>query len=153
LFAVFYNVSQIGGIKSRLDTIAGQQGHSIKRLDMNLWPIELRSLGEGRNNRISLLKALETSLRYTKQHINTTTHLHRAMRFFFNLVCDDEMMIDDEGVEVRDIEHARIQAMKAIAELRQEGGTDLNEWSRWRLEVLDEAGDMVFSLHLNQTIH
>jgi hypothetical protein len=120
---------------------------------MNLRSIELRSLGVGQRNRISLLKALETSLRYTKQHINTTAHLHRAMRFFFNLVCDDEMMIDDEGVEVRDIEHARVQAMKAIAELRQEGGADLTEWSRWRLEVLDEAGDMVFSLQLNQTIH
>lgn len=75
------------------------------------------------------------------------------MRFFFNLVCDDEMMIDDEGVEVRDIEHARVQALKAIAELRLEAGTDLVEWSRWRLEVVNEAGDTVFSLQLNQTIH
>lgn len=92
-------------------------------------------------------------MHYTKQHINATAHLHRAMRFFFNLVCDDEMMIDDEGVEVRDIEHARVQALKAIAELRLEAGTDLVEWSRWRLEVVNEAGDTVFSLQLNQTIH
>lgn len=75
------------------------------------------------------------------------------MRFYFNLVCDDEMMIDDEGVEVRDIEHARLQALNAIAELRQEAGTDLVEWSRWRLEVLNEAGDVVFALQLNQTMH
>ncbi len=92
-------------------------------------------------------------MQYTKQHITTTAHLHRTMRFFFNLVCDDEAMIDDEGVEVRDIDHARVQALKAIAELRQEAGTDLAEWSRWRLEVLDETGDVVFALQLNQTMH
>lgn len=98
-------------------------------------------------------RALETILRYTKQYINVTAHLHRTMRFYFNLVCDDETMTDDEGVEVSDTEHARVQAMKAIAELRQEAGTDLVEWSRWRLDVIDEAGDVVFSLQLNQTVH
>jgi hypothetical protein len=75
------------------------------------------------------------------------------MRFYFNLVCDDEMMIDDEGVEVRDIDHARVQALKAIAELRQEAGTDSLEWSHWRLEVMNEAGEMVFALKLTETLH
>ena len=75
------------------------------------------------------------------------------MRFYFNLICDDETMIDDEGVEVRDIEHARVQALKAITELRQEAGTDLAEWSRWRLEAVNEAGEVVFALQLNHTLH
>jgi hypothetical protein len=76
-----------------------------------------------------------------------------TMRFYFNLVCDDETMIDDEGVDVRDIDHARLQARRAIAELRGEAGTDLVEWSRWRLEVVDEAGEIVFALKLNETLH
>lgn len=75
------------------------------------------------------------------------------MKFYFNLVCDEEIMIDNEGVEVRDIDHARVQARRAIAELRQEAGIDLVEWSRWRLEVVDEAGDFVFALKLNETLH
>ena len=118
---------------------------------MNPSSFKVRSLSED-GTVCSIPEALETSLRYTKHHINAA-HLHRTMRFYFNLVCDEEMMIDDEGVEVRDIEHARVQALKAIAELRQEAGSALDEWSGWRLEVMNEAGEIMFALHLNQTLH
>ena len=42
------------------------------------------------------------------------------MKCYFNLVNGSERIADQEGIEVRDIEQAHAQAVKAIAELREE---------------------------------
>ena len=57
------------------------------------------------------------------------------MRCYFNLVNGTEEIIDDDGIEVSGIEQARAQALKAIAELRQEDNELASEWKNWRLEV------------------
>jgi hypothetical protein len=75
------------------------------------------------------------------------------MKFYFNLVSDDETIIDDEGIEVRDLDQAWAQALKAIAELREEGGEDLTEWDNWRLEATDDSGRVHFSIKLNHGLH
>jgi len=75
------------------------------------------------------------------------------MRCYFNLISDDETMIDDEGVEVRDLDQAWAQALKAIAELRAEAEGDLIEWDRWRLEAADSNGKVLFSLKLTYGLH
>ena len=75
------------------------------------------------------------------------------MRCYFNLISDDETMIDDEGVEVRDLDQAWAQALKAIAELRAEAEGDLIEWDRWRLEAADSNGKVLFSIRLTYGLH
>jgi hypothetical protein len=75
------------------------------------------------------------------------------MRCYFNLISDDETMIDDEGVEVRDLDQAWAQALKAIAELRAEAEGDLIEWDRWRLEAADSNGKVLFSVKLTYGLH
>ena len=75
------------------------------------------------------------------------------MRCYFNLISDDETMIDDEGVEVRDLDQAWAQALKAVAELRAEADGDLIEWDRWRLEAADPNGKVLFSIKLTYGLH
>lgn len=75
------------------------------------------------------------------------------MRCYFHLISDDESMIDDEGVEVRDIDQAWAQALKAIAELRDEAEGDFIEWDRWSLQATDSEGNILFSLKLTYGLH
>jgi hypothetical protein len=75
------------------------------------------------------------------------------MRCYFNLISDDETMLDDEGVEVRDLDQAWAQALKAVAELRDEAEGDLIDWDRWRLEATDATGKVLFSLKLTYGLH
>jgi hypothetical protein len=75
------------------------------------------------------------------------------MRCYFNLINDNETLLDDEGVEVRDLDQAWAQALKAIAELREEAEIDITEWERWRLEAIDSTGKILFSLNLTHGLH
>jgi len=75
------------------------------------------------------------------------------MRCYFNLISDDETIIDDEGVEVRDLDQAWAQALKAIAELRAEAGGEMIEWDHWRLEATDPSGNVLFSIKLTHSLH
>jgi len=59
---------------------------------------------------------------------------------------DDETLLDEEGVEVRDLDQAWAQALKAIAELRQEA-------EFWRLEATDSTGKVLFSIRLTHGLH
>lgn len=75
------------------------------------------------------------------------------MRCYFNLISDDESMIDDEGVEVRDIDQAWAQALKAIAELRDEAEGEFIEWDRWTLQATDSKGNILFTVKLTYGLH
>lgn len=74
------------------------------------------------------------------------------MRCYFNLISDDETMIDDEGVEVRDLDQAWAQALKAVMELRAEAEGELIEWDRWRLEATDMNGNVLFTVKLTHNL-
>jgi hypothetical protein len=75
------------------------------------------------------------------------------MRCYFNLVNGTEEIIDDDGIEVSGIEQARVQALKAIAELRQEDNDLASEWRNWRLEVSDSEGHVLFTISLAIDLH
>ncbi|MXQ11771.1 DUF6894 family protein [Microvirga makkahensis] len=75
------------------------------------------------------------------------------MRCYFNLVSADETIIDDEGVEVRDLDQAWAQALKAIAELRAEADGELIDWDNWQLEATDPSGKVLFSIRLTHGLH
>lgn len=75
------------------------------------------------------------------------------MRCYFNLISDDETMVDDEGVDVRDLDQAWAQALKAVMELRAEAGEEMIEWDRWRLEATDANGNVLFTIKLTHNLH
>jgi hypothetical protein len=70
------------------------------------------------------------------------------MRVYFHLKNGAETIRDLDGVEVSDLEEARVQAGRAIEELRQEDPLAAEDWSGWRLDAADESGRLLFSLEL-----
>lgn len=76
-----------------------------------------------------------------------------TMRCYFHLVNGNERIVDQDGIEVRDIEQARSQAWKAIEELRAEDDASASEWKDWRLEVADGSGKVYFSIMLGGALH
>ena len=75
------------------------------------------------------------------------------MRCFFHLVNGHEAILDEAGIEVSDLEMAKVQAMKAIRELRQESGGTTSEWGGWRLDIVCTEGSLLYSIGLDTTLH
>jgi len=75
------------------------------------------------------------------------------MKCYFNLVNGSEKITDQDGIEVRDIEQAHVQAMKAIAELREEDDNASSDWANWSLEVTDSFGTVLFSINPGSSLH
>jgi hypothetical protein len=75
------------------------------------------------------------------------------MRLFFHLVDNRDTIHDLKGVEVTDLEQARTEAMRAIAEMRHEDPSAPQAWSGWTLRVTDASGRVVLSLDLNGGVH
>lgn len=75
------------------------------------------------------------------------------MRCFFHLMSNHDEIFDNAGIEVQDLESAKIQALNAIEELRAEIGTEAHDWSGWRLEIVCPLGTILHSVPLTETIH
>jgi hypothetical protein len=75
------------------------------------------------------------------------------MRCFFHLVNDHEEIVDNTGIEVYDLESAKVQALLAITELRHEIGAEIEDWSGWRLDIVCPEGTLLHSMLLNNTMH
>ena len=69
------------------------------------------------------------------------TSLGAAMsaRFFFDLVCGDEAIRDDEGVEARDLDQALAEVRSVIVEMANEVPED-GSGRPWVLIVRDDTG-------------
>ena len=70
-------------------------------------------------------------------------------RYYFNLTDGDEVIRDENGIEVSDVRTALIRAFDAIAELRQEDPAAVGEWQGWRLDIIDDSGNLIHSLALD----
>jgi hypothetical protein len=75
------------------------------------------------------------------------------MRCFFHLVSNHDEILDHAGIEVHDLESAKAQALIAVQELRAEIGTEANDWSGWRLDIVCPLGTLLHSMQLMQTLH
>ena len=69
------------------------------------------------------------------------------MRIYFHLKGAHEVILDEEGVEVSGPQEARVQALLAIEELRDE--KEGQGWSGWSLVAADDWGTVLFSLDLD----
>ena len=68
------------------------------------------------------------------------------MRCYFNLVSSDQTVTDEEGLEVADVEEARVLAREAITEIVQEGVAEIARWRGWALEARDASGAVLFTV-------
>ena len=70
-------------------------------------------------------------------------------RYYFHLVDGNDVILDEGGVEVADLEIARAEVIKAIVQFRRECPDTAIEWVGWRIEVADAAGSIVLVIDLN----
>jgi hypothetical protein len=73
-------------------------------------------------------------------------------RFYFHLTNGEDVIHDEGGIQVSDLQAALTAAMEVIQELKAEDPTSTEEWQGWRLEITDEAGRVVESLALNDPL-
>jgi hypothetical protein len=74
------------------------------------------------------------------------------VRCFFHLISNDDTILDDAGIEVRDIQTAWSEAIKAIHEMRQEFDGAEEDWRGWHLNVADDDGHVLFVMPLDMPI-
>lgn len=71
------------------------------------------------------------------------------MHCFFHLVNGSEIIPDDTGVEISDLDMAQRLARQAIQEIRAEADRVDEEWQGWRLNVVCPQGSVLASICLS----
>lgn len=72
-----------------------------------------------------------------------------SSRFYFNLTNGEDVIRDDEGILVTDIQAALTYAMEVVQELRAEDPLATAEWKGWRLEIADDTGQVIERISLD----
>jgi hypothetical protein len=75
------------------------------------------------------------------------------MRCFFHLVNGNDMLLDDTGVEVPNLDMAKVYARQAIRELRQDTDEPIEDWNGWQLDIVCPEGTLLHSIPLTVTLH
>lgn len=71
------------------------------------------------------------------------------MRCYFHLVSTDACIRDEIGLEVSDLEAAKLEALRAVHELcKEEPDTD-ETWCGWQLDITNEDGELILSIPLD----
>jgi hypothetical protein len=66
-----------------------------------------------------------------------------SSRYYFNLTDGDQIIRDQDGLTLADIDAAITYAITAIEELRAEASVCSDEWQGWRMEILNWSGEVV----------
>lgn len=69
-------------------------------------------------------------------------------RYFFH-VMDGASMRDQEGTELPDVYTAQAEAIRLSGEVLRDMGARFWDGTEWRLEVADEAGQVLFTLRFS----
>jgi Domain of unknown function (DUF6894) len=69
------------------------------------------------------------------------------MRLFFHLTNGSEVIVDDDGLEVAHLDEVRKVIAADLEELKRE--IPLERRNGWRLEVTDQAGEILVSVPLS----
>ena len=71
------------------------------------------------------------------------------MLCYFHLVSCHEVIPDEMGVEILDLDAARIGALKAVRELLEEICQVDGDWREWQIDVTDVSGTVLMSIRLD----
>lgn len=75
------------------------------------------------------------------------------MRCYFHLASCHDVILDDTGIEVPDLETARAEALKAIWEIGDEDEQGDEVWQGWQLNITDSFGHVLLSIPLDIPLH
>ena len=71
-----------------------------------------------------------------------------VVRLYFHLTDGVDVIRDETGVEVDNLQAARSELQATIAELRRLGDFDASDWVGWWFEVTDESGTVLIRFDL-----
>jgi hypothetical protein len=75
-----------------------------------------------------------------------------SARLYFDLVDTHQSIPDREGIEVDDVDQAKVAVAEMLEEHRQGDASTAREWSGWTLSVRDGAGHVLFSVDLDSHV-
>jgi hypothetical protein len=64
-------------------------------------------------------------------------------RYFFNLKYGNRIVVDEEGICLRDLARARVEVIESIREILSDPGIQYEDIDGQKLEISDEAGETV----------
>ena len=73
-----------------------------------------------------------------------------SRRYYFHLTNGEETILDREGLVLSDLDIAVVYAEQAISELRREDPSSSDEWSGWKLNIIEGSGQVMRSISLEQ---
>jgi hypothetical protein len=71
-------------------------------------------------------------------------------RYYFHLVDRYDVIPDEVGIEVVNLAQARVEALRAVHEFRQECAPNAAASGDWRIEVTDAFGAVAFQIDLSE---
>jgi hypothetical protein len=71
-------------------------------------------------------------------------------RYYFHLVDRYDLIPDEVGIEIADLAQARLEALEAVHEFRQECAPSAAASRDWRIEVTDAFGAVAFQIDLSE---
>lgn len=71
------------------------------------------------------------------------------MRCYFHLTNTDSSVRDEVGLEVADIEAAKIEALRAVYEQCKEEPDADGVWCGWQLDITNAEGELILSIPLD----
>ncbi len=71
-----------------------------------------------------------------------------SARFFFNLVCDTEMIHDEDGLDLPTEGDVVGHIARALEDLHQDGILASAEWQGWQVVITDGSGQTLVSVAL-----
>src|ERR1700751_4139939 len=82
---------------------------------------------------------------------DVTEQAMKATRYFFNLTGEGRTLVDEGGVELDNFEQVKPYASNRAAVLR-ENAHMVEDWTEWRLVVLDPSFRVVLTLPLTECL-
>ncbi|WP_130213853.1 DUF6894 family protein [Bradyrhizobium genosp. SA-3] len=80
-----------------------------------------------------------------------TEQAMKATRYFFNFTGEGRTLVDEGGVELDNFEQVKAYASKRAAVLR-ENAYMVEDWTEWRVEILDSSLRVVLTLPLTECV-
>jgi len=71
------------------------------------------------------------------------------MHCYFHPVSCHEVIPDEIGIEILDLDVACMEALKTVPELREEIRRSGRNWWEWQIDVTDASGTVLVSIRLD----
>ncbi len=72
-------------------------------------------------------------------------------RYFFDCVSDHELVADDHGIDLPDLNAAREHALRTARQVIA-AGSKTDDWSRWTVDIADQTGEPLLVIPFSEAL-